>query len=434
MTAEIAILNNSGIALAADSAVTIGNQKVYNSANKLFTLSKYQPVGIMVYDSADLMNIPWEIIIKEYRATLGTDRFKKLSEYADSFWEFIRTSEHVIPEENKKLYVVTQAHTYLEIISSELEKRVNKQISSSGEITIEGSLPILRNLVEEYNVIINKTPFIAGFSDEDVAPILQKWSNVFDEETKYYLGELYGLLSEEDKASINKQIAKLFLKDRFLLITTGVVIAGFGTTDMFPKIASYLVEGVIDNKVKKVFNEVKSNIQNETFVTTIVPFAQDEMVSTFFEGIDPNINQFAFTYLANLFKKYPESLQPEDLGVEGDALSSVRKKLSEDGEKLFVEYKEKLSEFKRVNNIQPIIDMVNVLPKDELAAMAESLVNLTVFKRKVSKTVETVGGPIDVAVISKGDGFVWVKRKHYFKPELNQHFFSNYFNKGKVDD
>jgi hypothetical protein len=40
---------------------------------------------------------------------------------------------------------------------------------------------------------------------------------------------------------------------------------------------------------------------------------------------------------------------------------------------------------------------------------------------------ETVGGPIDVAVISKGDGFVWIKRKHYFVPELNHHFFANYF-------
>jgi len=71
--------------------------------------------------------------------------------------------------------------------------------------------------------------------------------------------------------------------------------------------------------------------------------------------------------------------------------------------------------------------MVRVLPKDELAAMAESLVNLTAFKRRMTDSLETVGGPIDVAVISKGDGLVWVKRKHYFPAELNQHFFSNYF-------
>ena len=59
--------------------------------------------------------------------------------------------------------------------------------------------------------------------------------------------------------------------------------------------------------------------------------------------------------------------------------------------------------------------------------MAESLVNLTSFKRHVSSEAETVGGPTDVAVITKGDGFIWIKRKHYFKADLNAHFFQNYF-------
>jgi hypothetical protein len=61
--------------------------------------------------------------------------------------------------------------------------------------------------------------------------------------------------------------------------------------------------------------------------------------------------------------------------------------------------------------------------------MAESLVNLTSFKRKVSMEVETVSEPIDVAVISAGDGFIWINRKHYFSPEQNHHFFANYYRK-----
>ena len=43
----------------------------------------------------------------------------------------------------------------------------------------------------------------------------------------------------------------------------------------------------------------------------------------------------------------------------------------------------------------------------------------------ISRYSETVGGPIDVALISKGDGLIWIKRKHYFAPELNQQFFHN---------
>ena len=67
----------------------------------------------------------------------------------------------------------------------------------------------------------------------------------------------------------------------------------------------------------------------------------------------------------------------------------------------------------------PVVNIVSSLPKDELAAMAESLVNITKFRRRISPETESVGGPIDVAIISKGDGFVWVKRKHYFDPVLN---------------
>ena len=51
MTAEVAVMNSQAVALAADSAMTINypdGQKIYNSVNKLFMLSKYAPVGIMV--------------------------------------------------------------------------------------------------------------------------------------------------------------------------------------------------------------------------------------------------------------------------------------------------------------------------------------------------------------------------------------------------
>ena len=51
------------------------------------------------------------------------------------------------------------------------------------------------------------------------------------------------------------------------------------------------------------------------------------------------------------------------------------------------------------------------MPPEDLATMAESLVSLTSLKRHVSSEEETVGGPVDVAVVSKGNGFAWVKNK-----------------------
>ncbi len=74
MTVEIAVLNQQAAALAADSAVTVRAEsgvKIYTSANKIFSLSKYWPVAIMVYGSADIAGLPWETVIKVYREELG---------------------------------------------------------------------------------------------------------------------------------------------------------------------------------------------------------------------------------------------------------------------------------------------------------------------------------------------------------------------------
>ena len=74
-----------------------------------------------------------------------------------------------------------------------------------------------------------------------------------------------------------------------------------------------------------------------------------------------------------------------------------------------------------------IVGAVEALTISELAQVASTLVGLSSFEQQMSPESETVGGPVDVAVISKGDGFIWIDRKHYFRKELNDHFFRNYY-------
>ena len=434
MTAEIAILNNSGIALAADSAVTIGKQKVYNSANKLFTLSKYEPVGIMVYDSADFVGVPWELIIKEYRTHLGNCSFDTLKEYADDFWNFINDSEDIIPLSKKKQYVFSQSYNYLCIIYERLKEKAHLRIADEGETTLENSISDLVLVVEEHESVMGGAATLPEFVNTEVQDIVTQWSEEITDVSQKVLGQLFKIIEDGLKNRLFTLIASLFVKDEFLLSSTGVVFAGFGRRDHFPQIASYRAEGIHSNIVKKSFLDGKSNVQKDEFVTTIVPFAQDEMVWTFMDGMDPDVSDFANTFLDDVFQNYPQALNHEEFGIDEETMNNIKETITQDGRQLLERFRAELNKYQRKNNIQPIIDMVGVLPKDELAAMAESLVNLTVFKRKVSKSVETVGGPIDVAVISKGDGFIWVKRKHYFKPELNQHFLSNYFRQRGQDN
>ena len=52
---------------------------------------------------------------------------------------------------------------------------------------------------------------------------------------------------------------------------------------------------------------------------------------------------------------------------------------------------------------------------NEFRLMSIKQKNTTSLKVKVQDNLETVGCDVDVTIITKCDGFVWTKRKHYFK-------------------
>jgi hypothetical protein len=66
--------------------------------------------------------------------------------------------------------------------------------------------------------------------------------------------------------------------------------------------------------------------------------------------------------------------------------------------------------------------VLGVLRVDEMAELAETLINLQSLKEQVTKNSETVGGPVDVAIITKSEGLLWAKRKHFFDIDLNSRF------------
>jgi hypothetical protein len=98
MTCEVAVMNKHGIALAADSAVTIGaGEKIYHGAEKLFALSPSMPIGVMTYGNANLMGVPWEIVIKSYGRQLGGQKFERVEQCALDFLRFIETNNVFFP-------------------------------------------------------------------------------------------------------------------------------------------------------------------------------------------------------------------------------------------------------------------------------------------------------------------------------------------------
>ena len=431
MTAEIAVMNKQAIALAADSAVTFGRekeQKIFTSASKIFTLSKYEPVGVMIYGDANLMGVPWETIIKVYRNNLGQKTFKTLEKYAEDFLSFLAENEQLFPEDIQNWYVNSLIYSHFQFIADEVKESVNKAITEKNSIDDEAIKKITSQVVKDYFEIWKEAELSLAIPEGFTERLRQKYRNSIRNLKQEVFENLP--LTQQTSRQLTEIAINLFTKFPSGLVTSnhsGIVIAGFGTDNVFPVLKAFSVEGKISNYLKHKQNEDQSTAINFQNSAAIIPFAQSEMVSTFMTGAAPNYHNVIDRVIEQIFTSYPEVLIDNIDCLSQEDTENLKQHLKEVGQKEFKEYKEKLSEYRTEYFINPVMQVVQGLPKDELAAMSESLINLTSFKRRVSMEEETVAGPIDVAVISKGDGFVWIKRKHYFERELNQQFFDNYY-------
>jgi hypothetical protein len=73
-------------------------------------------------------------------------------------------------------------------------------------------------------------------------------------------------------------------------------------------------------------------------------------------------------------------------------------------------------------NFHPLRRVLNSLSVPEMGHLAGSLLVLEELRERVTSPSESIGGPIDIAAITKSEGLVWLKRKHFFQPELNQRY------------
>ncbi len=423
MTAEILIMNKLAVALAADSAVTVSQgadtRKVFNTACKLFTLSKFEPVGVMFYGNADLSGVPWESVIKSFREWIGQQAFDSLFDYAVKFVQFIE--DVMFPESLQTQWFRDYIRSYWILLRQEVDTEVERIIKSEGEVAREGLAAVVESVVGRHVQEWRSLKLLPVFGDDHADNIREHYAGLLQDVAQECFEELP--VSDVSHQLLQELSGLLITRDRFAG-SSGVVVAGFGRGDVFPSFIEYQVEGVALGKLK--LKEVERQSIGAAVDATIKPLAQQEVVLGFLLGVEPDVYLLYRNSLRALMEEQYPQIVLSCLDLPPKEREALDARLSEFGRRASGDIIGQIDEVMQTHS-RPVIEAVRFLQKDELAEMAESFVNLTSLKRRISLELETVGGPIDVAVISKGDGFIWIKRKHYFKADLNQHFFQNYF-------
>lgn len=429
MTALVGILNRQAVAIAADSAVTMGNtHKVFNSGNKIFTLSKYHPVAIMTYNVASFMGIPWEIIIKNYRKQLGDIHKMHIEEYIEDFIKYVKKQKETFLTQDiqhENLFDQICAHYWM-LFNTAMDKA-----QKLGSFLKENNFgDILYGFIKEEMNTLNefflKQETCEDFKDYSFDDFL-KYAEV--DFSKFFNRNNFNipmLIPKTERKFFEENFYKFLISQHYYGAYTGLVFTGYGEDDIFPAIQAVNIYSVTDNRLKYYYDKHRSFKISNRFKSCIVPYAQTDVIDTIMSGIYPGFNRIIETVLSemmNIYSRNTINFLERHSGCE--EVANEIKKINI--ERLVKDTTGRMKSLMHNNYTSALVNTIINLDKADMANIAESFISLTSLIRRMSPHEETVGGPIDVAVISKGDGFIWINRKYYFKSEYNQHFFENYF-------
>ncbi len=416
-------MNRVGVALAADSAVDTGvgeSSKIRESGVKLFMLSKYRPVAVMVYNSSLLLGVPWETIIKLFRQEFGSQQCDTVAGYVEALIGYVeRNTARFFPEDVQDLYFTRILEAEFARIKMEMSEEW-KYVQGGTETEIEVIERVIENALTEWQHKENdESPC---FDDRLAEELLSRNSaGIHRVVGEVFAGKPFGSTGVRHL----REIAKLVVtKDHFVFeAMSGLVIAGFGENEHFPTIEHVKIGGVYGDRLKSR-REATEQVSEEN-ASSIMAFGDNEAVNSFTIGVRPELLTWladAQAYIRELPIKALDAIPglsaEQRAAAEAIVQAVSERKAAEFGEGVFNECTKRFAEIRYA---------VETLALRELAHVASTLVGLGSFQKQMSQERETVGGPVDVAVISRGDGFIWINRKHYFDKKLNSHFFRNYY-------
>lgn len=401
-------MNKRAIALAADSAITINDNnchKVINTANKLMALSKFHPVAIMFCGNATYMGTPWEVIVKEYRHQRTNIAFNTLEEYKTDFISFLAKNNHFCTDEWQETHLRKEASRMLDILITKC----------NGKSPLEAKVLLSQQLYD--------------FTHQTTTASSRCPHLTFDQLSVMFPELLDTILSHDllrGDTALQNQFKKAFIQfinrsdSNFAYSSSTIVIAGYGEKEIFPHLRSFVINFGFGDTV--LCHDYITQDITEINGATLSRFAQVDMINSFVNGIHPGMK-------SQLDKSMPMLLNKmlERMADEFDEPSVKGKIRNFDTSRISTLFNDLLDRTSRDNFSTPLINSLAYLDREDLADFVESLISLTGLNRRVSGQEEGVGGPTDVAIITKGDGLIWMKRKHYFNPDNNRHYFDNYF-------
>lgn len=421
MTAVIGMLNKRGVALAADSAVTRSHgqaMKITKNGNKMLRLSNANPVSVMITGNASFLRIPWELIVRRYRKERGHISHPTVEDNVVDFFDFLQSSEIFWAEGKDHSWALYQLECFIADIFNDMDFN-SKAKNNKGELKRPGQFEkeFLR-LMKKFRKTCAKGSLLHNcFSGY----CLERFEKFFANEWERYLEEnkekeknefddpeIPTSLLEKHKNEILQTLLDI-LKADIHNSDTQLIFAGYGAEQEYPSLVPATVAEGIDRNVNcHVYADQIIRISDNK-PSAICPFAQKDVINGILMGAEGP--SFSTGIMKKFYQLVNRGKLLKDAGL--DVFEVMTSPWAEASKGLDDALAAKLWRFRKKCFKKWERDLEGYDVRS-MATLALSLIHLTGFQRILTFAPEGVGGDVDLAVITRNEGFTWLNRKSWY--------------------
>ena len=432
MTSVVGILSKRGAAIAADSAVTRSRnkengfreyevEKVTKNGNKMVRLSDVDPISVMFTGNADFLCVPWDVIARRYRQQKGREHHPTVEAAARDFFDYIASSE--------VFWDNSICNGFLKYIASRVFNEAMSGLFEENERKDDGTMKrpgafrkvFIRHLasVAKQHVKGGSCPQFEGYSIEEFRKYASTALDEFFEEK--YIEKANGFamycypkeVIDAVRPNFEEALLKVLSSRMYISHSATLVFVGYGEEQEYP---SLLPAVVCDGYANRVNYSIRTEdiicISDERPVA-ICPFAQKDVIKSIIRGIHEgwsdkvidNLRDMTRVWNSDIFDPFPDEDEPD---VE--FTSMLFDIDSEDLNDKFVKEGLRMLDANQ-REWEKALEKYDL---EEMAALADSLINLTSFHRILTFSQEGVGGLVDLGVLSRNEGFTWLRRKSWY--------------------
>ena len=182
---------------------------------------------------------------------------------------------------------------------------------------------------------------------------------------------------------------------------TFLVFAGYGEDEAYPSIYQYEVTGINKSKLQWQLSG-SANISDEQ-ESNIFTSGQSDII----DAIELGIQNERIGVIRKRFQTLIEDLLTQNL------LDSLIGKID------YPAIRQEVADLIRESgkdHLRQHLEAIKQFDLQKMACLAENLIKATELHRKITFRQEGVGGLVDLAVITREDGFQWLNRKSWYEP------------------